>query len=122
MKKPTMKQNKLAAPLHWTDNMQWYEQAPAALRDDFAVKYCSNVLTLHGQTCVVISYPRQNGRVALYDMDGGVILWCDLEALSELTVGRKTEESDFYWSEILDSCLCDEASDIWFRLEDSRSV
>jgi hypothetical protein len=115
MSKPKLQ--KIVAPTNWKEDMHWYISVPDNQRQLYAEKYSSRTLVLHGQTCVVISYPRPNGFVALYDLDGGCIRWTEFKGLRGLPKGRPTEEMDFYYEAVLGSLLCDEASDIWFKLE-----
>ena len=109
--------NKLVAPADWKENLNWFESVSESAREKFAKTHCASTFSWEGQTCVVISYPRKNGAVAFYDMDGGEIHWMLLESLSRSERGRTTEEEDFFRGDIMSSSLCDEAADIWFRQE-----
>lgn len=108
--------DKLIAPQDWKNNLQWFDGVDRAVREKFAKERCSKVYSWEGQAAVIISYPRQNGRVAFYDMDAGAIKWMHLddckvgEGLEKVL--RNAEEADFEWNAIEDSILCDEAADI----------
>jgi hypothetical protein len=111
---------KVIAPANWRDNARWYDWFSYETRAAYAKEHCSKTYIYHGQTVVIISYPRYNGNVAFYDMDGGRILWAPLKdcVVGKLfeEEGRAAEEQDFQWSAILGSLLADEATDICYRL------
>lgn len=108
----------LVAPADWKNNIHWFEDVPECVREKWARLTCATTFEWEGQTCVVISYPRKSGRVALYDLDAGEISWVPLSDLVTCPMGRKVGEGDFFWSAIMGSKLCDEAADIWHRLEE----
>ena len=105
-----------AAPANWRDTIDWYLNVPENDRKAFAEKYCTSVYSCDGQSVVIISYPRSDGTVVLYDMDGGRFIKLPL---SDCEVGkgfeevyRESEQPDFEWSMIMDSMFSEEADDI----------
>ena len=108
--------DKLTAPADWKDNNHWFEDVSEDVRRAFVKEHCTSVYSWDGQACVVISYPRRDGRVAVYDMDGARIVWaplkvCRVGGLFE-SVYRCAEPDDFAWNAISESLLSDEAYDI----------
>ena len=114
-----MEHTKIVAPESWKTNLQWFERTDEDARLAYAKEYASKVFAYGGQACVVISYPRHNDRVAIYDMDSGRVMWTSLDLVKKMIASetyRDSESNDFEWSAINDSLVSDEAHDMGFLL------
>jgi hypothetical protein len=111
-----METNEFSAPQDWRKDTHWFERVTEGARRAFAQEHCNVILSCEGQACVIVSYPRHDGTVLVYDMDGGRFFRVPL---TEARVGghfesacRTAEEADFEWSAISSHDVTDEAHDI----------
>lgn len=111
----------LIAPKNWKSNSHWFEEFPEAARKTFVEVHCRNVRGHLGQACVIISYPREDSTVAVYDMDAGQIFWLEIDELDEYfdEILRSTEEADYEWNAISGTMFTDESHDISALLFDT---
>lgn len=99
----------IKAPKDWKEKLCWFEDVPEKERLEYAQKHCSNVYSMDGQSVVIVSFPREDGRVFLYDMDEGRVF---LKPLGRCVLGdlfdgsfRPTTVNDFTWGPLAQSVI-----------------
>lgn len=110
---------KFSAPRDWEKDFRWFDSVPAKMRKEFVQEYCTKIFELEGQACVVVTYPREEGYVVCYDLDGGGFVRTTTGAIKKARKIRTTEQSDFTSSAIMqsDRYRC-EAEDIEYTIDD----
>jgi hypothetical protein len=88
-----------------TDGNRWFENVSFSVRAEFAEEKC--VWLYKGlapedlqAACVVVSYPRVNGKVRVYNLDGGSFSWVPVKKLTKSRRIRHAEERDYEWNAI----------------------
>lgn len=104
---------KFTAPENWKSDERWFDRAGRGQREAFVKQFCKNTFTCYGNTCVVISYPRNDGKdVTVFDMDSGDVFELPIEDAFLCKQTRPTHRSDYEWSGVQNSRVCVEAEDI----------
>jgi len=106
---------------------RWFECISSSVRSDFAETKC--IWLYRGLApedlsapCVVVSYPRVDGKVRVYNLDGGGFSWVSSSKLTKTRRVRMAEERDYEWNAIYDHDDRPESEDIasmidWYVLE-----
>ena len=87
----------------------------ASAREDFALKYGTktwNVSPTGNPYSIVVSYPRPDGTVKVYDLDSGEFYWVELKQFTRTRVSGRNEQNNYGFSAVMtDDCRC-ESEDI----------
>lgn len=99
---------------------RWFEHVSYKFRDNFALKYGTktwNVSPTGNPVSIVVSYPRQDGTVRIYDLDSGEFYWVKLTMFTKSRVyGRAREEMYNYSGVLMDDYRC-ESEDIEMNID-----
>lgn len=104
---------------------RWFELVSDSEREEFVLKYATktwNVSPTGNPTSIVVSYPRPDKTVKVYDIDAGEFFWVKLSKLTKSRItGRSTESMYWYGPVVMDDQRC-ESEDIcdfidWSSLE-----
>lgn len=90
-------------------NPRWFEVIYTDDRLEFSLRYATKTWNVSptGNACsIVVSYPRPNGKVRMYDIDSGEFFWVSLKTLTQKRVsGRNVENHYHYNALLLDKCF-----------------
>lgn len=93
----------------------WFQQVSFGTREDFCLQYASkrwNVCPNGNPSSIVVSYPRPDGRIRMYDIDSGELFWVLQRELTPGKVtGRACQEDYGYNAVMMDYTVC-ESEDI----------
>jgi hypothetical protein len=99
---------------------RWFDNVSEGVLDDFAMKYATkrwNVSPTGNPSAIVVSYPRPNGKVKVYDLDSGDMFWVKLSLFTQARVSGRAEEQDYeYSSVVMDDQRC-ESEDMTLRID-----
>jgi len=86
---------------------RWFECISFSVRLEFAEKKCTWLYRGLAPedlsaTCVVVSYPRTDGKVQVYNLDGGEFSWVPANKLTRTRRVRKSEPRDYEWNALFE--------------------
>jgi hypothetical protein len=99
---------------------RWFENVSGSVLEDFALKYGTkhwNVSPTGNDRAIVVSYPRANGDVRMYDLDSGDMFWTKVTRLTKNRISGRASERDYeYETVVMDSFRC-ESEDIQMNID-----
>lgn len=105
-----------------TSRGRWFELISFSVRLEFAEKKCTWLYRGLAPedlsaTCVVVSYPRTDGKVQVYNMDGGEFSWVPASKLTRTRRVRTTEARDYEWNALYEHPDYAEIEDIAYMID-----
>lgn len=104
----------------YKDQPRWFDSVSYKQREDFALKYATKTWDVSpngNPTSIVISYPRPDGTVRIYDLDSGEKYWVKLSKFTNAKVsGRANERMFDYSGVVMDDYRC-ESEDMTMNID-----
>jgi hypothetical protein len=125
-----MKANKKKAPRtdfsskHLVDHLvrkgyeadaRWFEHVAYKFREEFAMKYATktwNVCPNGNPTAIVISYPRHDGTVRVFDLDSAEVYWVPLSKFTQKRISGRNHNRNYECSGVVLDDFRSESEDI----------
>jgi hypothetical protein len=99
----------------YKEDARWFDFVAESERENFALKYGTklwNVSPTGNSAAIVISYPRPNGLVKIFDLDCGETFWVKLSKLTTTRVSGRNTERNYEWSGVCGDDLRCESEDM----------
>lgn len=99
---------------------RWFDDVSYTERENFALKYATklwHVSPTGNPTSVVVSYPRRDGKVRMFDLDSGDFFWVKLKLLTRTKVSGKNTERNYEWNAVLGDDYRCESEDIQYMID-----
>lgn len=105
-----------------TTGTRWFDTVSPGVREEFAYDKCTWIYRGLAPedlsaSCVVVSYPRPDGKVRVYNMDGGSFSWVPVSKLTRTRRVRRAEERDYEYSSIVMHDDRPESEDITMQID-----
>lgn len=94
---------------------RWFDLVAYAFREEFALKYATktwNVSPTGNPVSIVVSYPRPNGKVRIYDLDSGEFYWVKLTLFTKTRISGRAKSSHYEVNDVMMDDQRPESEDI----------
>ena len=99
---------------------RWFDHVSSSVLEDFALKYATktwNVSPTGNDRAIVVSYPRADGLVKMYDLDAGQMFWVPVRKLTKNKISGRARERDYECNDVASDDLRCESEDITMSVD-----